>query len=321
MLGNYFQALAQGQLLSILLGTLVFGAGVVTLAGEANRALMGSFEAIYRSLESLISAANLFIPLLVFGMAALFASSVDGRSLLAMASFLWTFAASTLLLCGLALAFVWQRSGMPLGLVFSALKTPALISLSSTSAMAAIPDTIHAMSSRLGFSRGVTEFIVPVASIFVRCGSALYFAILLVFVAHMYGRPLGVAEGLLICGGAMLGAFASAGLAGAASLVFMGMALRILQLPLEAVLPLFLAIELLCEGPRNLLSFLLAGALVASVSEGLPPEKREFAETAHIESTQPIIFTFSRLELALVLLCVVLVILFITSAGVGYGMR
>ncbi len=321
VMSNYFKALAQGHLLSILLGTLIFGAGVVMQAGEASRVLMGSFEAIYRSLEALISAANLFIPLLVFGMAALFAISVDGRSLLAMASFLWTFAAATLLLCSVALAIVWKRSGMPLGLVFSALKTPALISLSSTSPMAAIPDTIHAMSSRLGFSRGITEFIVPVASIFVRCGAALYFSILLVFVAHMYGHPLGVAEGLLICGGAMLGAFASAGHAGAASLLYIGVTLRILQLPLEAVVPLFLAIELLCAGPRNLLSFLLVSVLVALVSEGLPSEKRDFAETAHIESAQPIIFTFSTSEIAIVLLCVALVMLFITCAGVGYGMR
>ncbi len=321
ILDNYFQALAQGQLLSILLGALLFGVGLVTQQGEGHRVLMGIFEAIYRSLETLISGANLLIPVLVFGMAALFASAVDGQTLLAMSSFLGTFVSAILLLSGAAVLLIWRRSGRTMGAVMSALKTPALISLTSTSAIAAIPDTIHAMGARLGYSRGVTEFVVPLVSIFVRCGSALYFSILIVFVANMYGHTLGVTEGLLICAGAMWGGFASAGHAGAATLGFMGMALHMLQLPLEAVVPLFIAIELLCEGPRNLLSFLLACSLVALVSDGLPTEKGETAESAHIESIEPIIFTFSKADLALLLVGLVLVMLFITSAGVGFGMR
>lgn len=320
-LSNYFQSLAQGQLLSVLLGALLFGAGIIAQRSESQKALMGVFEGIYRTLETLISSANLIIPLLVFGMVALFASSVDVDTLLAMWSFLATFVSAALLLSGVAVWVVWRRSGTTIGAVMSALKTPALISLTSTSAIAAIPDTIHAMSSRLGYSRGVTEFVVPLVSIFVRCGSALYFSVLIVFVANMYGRPLGLTEDLLICVGAMLGGFASAGRAGAATLGFMGMALHFLQLPLEAVVPLFLAVEFLCEGPRNFLSFLLACSLVALVSDGLPTEKAETAESAHIESIEPIIFTFSKTDLAMLLVCVVLVMLFITSAGVGFGMR
>ena len=318
---NYFKSLANGDLLNILVGALIFGAGFALHKGRDSVSLMRNFEALYRALEVLILSANRFIPLLVFCTAAIFVGSVDRAGLNAMGSFFGAFFGAVVLLAVLSFALLCRRTGMPPWKVLSALKTPALISLTSASAVAAIPDTIHAMSAKLGFSRGLTEFIVPLASIFLRCGSAVYFSVLVVFVVNMYGRPMGVTEGLLICGGAMLGAYASAGRAGAATLAFMGMALSPLQLPLEAIVPMFLAIEVLCEGPRSFLSFLAVCTLVALTSDGLPSQKSELEEATQIESGKTTTLTFSATDLIVAIVCLFLVMLLVMSVGVGLGMR
>lgn len=318
---NFFAALAQGQLLCILIGSLCFGAAIVSHTGGAGSALMNTIEAIYRSMEEIISKANLLIPLLVFGLAATFVSNAQRQTLVAMGSFLGTFAATFIVISALAVFAVWKKTHLSLDKVLAALKTPALISFFSASATAAIPDSINAISSKLGFSRGATEFIAPLAAVFMRSGAAVYFAILIVFVANLYDQPIGYWEFLLICGGATLAALASAGTTGFATLAFAGSALHLLNLPVEAVLPLFLVIDLICDGPRNLITFFTACVLIAFVTENDSSEKTESSSALPLESESRINFTFSQVGLVVVGGCTLLAAILITIAGVGFGMR
>jgi Na+/H+-dicarboxylate symporter len=318
---NFFRALAEGQSLGILLCAILFGLAFAALMKAQNNALMGIFEAIYRALELIISRVNMFIPVLAFGMAAYFVANTEARTVHAMGSFLAWFFVFAFALSALATALIWKKSGLPPGVVLSALKTPALISLTSASTTATIPDTIEAMSSRLGFSRGIAELVIPISSVFMRSGAALYFALLAIFVANIYGRPVAAEEFLVICVGASMAAFASAGNNSLAAVGFASIVLTMLKLPIEAALALFLAIDLVCEGPRNLLTLLFACALIVLVSRGLPSERVEAATPTEVGALQPVRFVFSRASLLLALACVLLVSILITIAGVGVGMR
>ena len=318
---NFFRALAEGQSLAILLCAILFGLAFAALVRSQSSSLMGIFEAIYRALELIISRVNTFIPVLAFGMAAYFVANTDARTVHAMGGFLAAFFGFVVLLAVLATALIWKRSGLSLNVVLSALKTPALISLTSASTTATIPDTIEAMSSRLGFSRGIVELVIPVSSVFMRSGAALYFALLAVFVANIYGRPVGAEEFLLICVGASMAAFASAGNNSLAAVGFASIVLATLKLPVEAALALFLAIDLVCEGPRNLLTLLFACVLIVMVSRGLPSERIEAPASTESGPLEPVRFVFSRASVMLALACVLLVAILITIAGVGVGMR
>lgn len=318
---NFFRALAEGQSLGILMCAILFGLAFAALLRAQSNALMGIFEAIYRALELIISRVNVFIPVLAFGMAAYFVAKTDARTLQAMGSFLASFFVFSLSLSALATALIWKKSGLSPSTVLSALKTPALISLTSASTTATIPDTIEAMSSKLGFSRGIVELVIPTSSVFMRSGAALYFALLAVFVANIYGRPIAAQEFLLICAGASMAAFASAGNNSLAAVGFAGIVLTMLNLPLEAALALFLAIDLICEGPRNLLTLLFACLLIVLVSKGLPSERVEPVAAADLGALEPVRFVFSRASVIAALVCVLLVAILITIAGIGVGMR
>lgn len=319
---NFFRALAQGQSLGILICAILFGLAFASMGKSQSNVLMGIFEAIYRTFETIISRVNLLIPLLVFGLAAHFAAGADGQVLRAMGSFIAGFTVLSALLAVLSVLVVWRNGTAPLSMVLSCLKTPALISLTSASSTAAIPDTIRAMSAKLGYSRGVVELVVPAAAIFVRAGSAVYFGLLAVFVANVYGHPLGGSELLLIGVGAAMAAFASAGASSVAVVGSGGVVLSMLNLPVEAALALFLAIDLICEAPRNLLSTLCCCVLIVLVSQGLPSERTaELKAAEEAEPAPPLQFSFTRAGAGAALFsCLVLAGLMLV-AGISIGQR
>ncbi|MBX3660539.1 MAG: cation:dicarboxylase symporter family transporter [Ramlibacter sp.] len=318
---NFFRVLADGRSLGILLCAILFGLAFAALSKSQNGALTGIFEAIYRALEIIISKVNLFIPVLVFGTAAFFTAETDANTVVAMQSFLICFVPLSLAMSGLAILVIGKRAGLPFLQVLAALKAPALISLTSSSTTASIPDTIEAMSTRLGFSRGIVELITPISSVFLRCGSALYYALLAVFVANLYGRSLTPDQLMAICAGACLASFASAGNNSFANVGFAGMVLTMLQLPVEAALALFVAIDLICEAPRNLLTLMFSCVLMALVSGGLPSERTVVADASSPQAPSVVRFAFTRSDLMIAAICSVAVMLLIIVLGIGVGMR
>lgn len=319
---NFFRVLAEGKSLGILVCAILFGLAFAALARtQGSGHLTQVFEAVYRALEIIISRVNLFIPVLVFGVAASFFAVTEPRTVQAMQGFLVSFVVMALVLGMLALLVIARQAQLPLPAVLQALKAPALISLTSASTTASIPDTIEAMSTRLGFSRGIVELVTPISSVFLRCGSALYYALLAVFVANLYGRPLTPDQLALICGGAAVASFASAGSNSLANVAYASMVLSLLQLPVEAALALFLAIDLICEAPRNWLTLMASCALMALVSRGLPSERQAAQEPGAAAVAVPIRFAFTRGDLIIAAACSAAAALLIVMLGVGVGLR
>lgn len=319
---NFFRVLAEGRALGILSCAILFGLGFAALARAQNNALNHLFEGVYRTLELIIARANILLPIVAFGMAAHILSQTELATIRAMSGFLLHFFALVLLLSAAAIALIHRRGRQPLAEVLQHLKTPMLVSLVSSSTTASIPHTIEAMSARLGFSRGIVELVVPTASVFLRAGSALYYVLLALFVANLYDRSLSAADIGMICAGATLAAFASAGNNSLTNVGYAGIVLSLLQLPIEAALALFLAIDLICEGPRNLLTLLATCVLIAIVSAGLPSERVTAPDAGALPAKpQPLRLVLTRAHVAVLAGGSVLAALLIVLMGVAVGAR
>lgn len=317
---NFFRVLVEGRSLGILSCALLFGLAFAALARTQHNALNHLFEGVYRTLELIIARANILLPVVAFGMAAHVLSQTDVATIRAMGGFVLHFVALVALLGSAAIAVIHRRGNQPLPEVLQHLKTPMLVSLVSSSTTASIPHTIEAMSARLGFSRGIVELVVPTASVFLRAGSALYYVLLALFVANLYDRTLSAADIGMVGAGATVAAFASAGNSSLTNVGYAGIVLSLLQLPLEAALALFLAIDLICEGPRNLLTLLATCVLIAVVSAGLPSE-RIAAPQAAASPAQPLRLVLTRAHLALLAGGGVLAAMLIVLMGVAVGAR
>jgi Na+/H+-dicarboxylate symporter len=317
---NFFRVLVEGRSLGILSCALLFGLAFAALARTQHAALNHMFEGIYRTLELIIARANILLPVVAFGMSAHVFAQTDAVTIRAMSGFLLHFVALVALLAVGAIAVIHRRGNQPLADVLQHLKTPMLVSLMSSSTTASIPHTIEAMSARLGFSRGIVELVVPTASVFLRAGSALYYVLLALFVANLYDRTLGAADIGMIGMGATVAAFASAGNNSLTNVGYAGIVLAMLQLPIEAALALFLAIDLICEGPRNLLTLLATCVLISVVSAGLPSE-RVTAPAADAAPAKPLRFVLTRGNVMLLAGCSVLASLLILLMGIAVGAR
>jgi aerobic C4-dicarboxylate transport protein len=315
---NLFSALAYGSVPSALIGIFFFGLAVAVQAPGAASHLTDIFEAIYRALESLIHRFNALLPIASFVLAAAATSAAGVEPIVLMSSFLGAFFAATCIVSALSIAVIgWRLKKSPL-VVLAALREPITVCLFSPVAVAAVPGFIEGLSVRLGLGRGLVELVSPTAPFFIRAGEALFFSVLAVFIANLYGRALGPGDMALICLLSWAAALWSLGIVGVKSVVLGTFVLTSFGLPLEAVLPVFILIEVLCEGARNLLSFLVSSALIALVSDGLYIDEEQDSDPWH-PPTLKLVFDRRQALFGLVLLAIALLSVF--CAGVGVGLR
>lgn len=315
---NLFSVLAYGSLPSVLIGVLCFGAAVAVQPPGVASPLSNIFEGIYRALESLVHRFNSLLPLAACVMAGAATATAGIEAIVLLGSFLASFFGAALVVSVLALTVVCQRLKQPLRHVLPALREPITVCLFSPAAVAAVPDFIQCLSVRLGFSRALVELFMPIAPTFIKAGEAMFFAVLAIFIANLYGHPLSPADLAQICLLSWVAALWSVSIVGVKSVLLGGFVLGSFGLPLEAVLPVFLLVEVLCEGARNLLSFLISTAVIALVADDLYINIEQISEAKQLTSLN-LAFSRKQATMAFVLIAVALFTVF--CAGVGFGLH
>lgn len=325
---NLFQALAAGAAPSVLIGVLLLGAAVAarcTGTGTAQH-LHGILEAVYRGLELTIALINTGLPLVAFVLAAAAASPAGaaGGETALLASLLGSLVAAAVLACALALGVLSWRLRTHPWRVLIALREPLTVCLFAPVGAAALPEMIEALSGRLGLRRGAVELLTAVLPVFVKTGEALFFAVVAVFIANLYGHLLTAAELVLMALTACWFALTTIGIAGAKGSLWAGVLQAGFGLPLEALLPLLVAVELLSEGARNLVSYLVTAALIALGTEppagvSLAGANRDGAAVDPAAVSVLLVVGRRRAWLSLALLAGAALLVF--CAGLGAGLR
>lgn len=317
---NFFHSLSFGSIFSVMIGALAFGLAFAVQSGTSARTLTNLFETIYRALEWLILRLNIFLPLVAFTVAATATASVGSTWIFVMLEFLFPYFLAVLLVVFVVIVVIARNLGVGLSSVLNALSAPmTVVTLSgSAGATAALPVTIDAMGSRLGFNRGLVELVMPTSAVFLKAGDALFISMLAVFVANLYGKPVSISDLGFICALSVAAAFMAVDGRHGKTLALSAVVLAPLGLPLEAVFPVFLILEIICEGPRNLLSLLMGCVIVAVASRGLHSE-RVRVENFEIERKYLFVMTNKKLYLAAGFFVLAMAVMLF--AGVGLGIR
>jgi len=146
-----------------------------------------------------------------------------------------------------------------------------ILAFSTASSNATLPVSLEVSEKNLGVSNEVASFVLPVAATLNMNGSALYKALTAVFVAQVYGVPLGGAEYVVIIVTATLAALAGVGVPGS-SLVTTLIVLTAIGMGAEAAAGIALVAGLdrfldMFRTGTNIVGDLTAAAIVAK-SEG-----------------------------------------------------
>ncbi|GLK97017.1 cation:dicarboxylase symporter family transporter [Achromobacter insolitus] len=262
---NIFAALASGDALKSLVFALLFGIAVGYVPERISVGLSQVLETVYCACQKLMHWLSLPLPLILFCMSASQMAKSGIEPLQAMTQFVLAFFAVAVLLLSLAVVVIWKRSNQPLAVTLEALRAPFALALATRNSAACMPSMIESLADKLGFARSRVELLVPLAVSLLRVGPMVYYVCATLFIAQLYGRPLGVAEVATVLLVSVLAGFASAGMTGLVTVSLIGITCAYLGLPFEAAFILFLAIDPLCDMLRTLILVIGNSAAVSVI--------------------------------------------------------
>jgi Na+/H+-dicarboxylate symporter len=262
---NIFAALASGDTLKALVFALLFGFAVGQVPSRVSDGLTQSLETIYHSCQTLMRWLNYPLPVILFCMSAAQMAKTGIGPLQAMAQFVLAFFVASLLALIFATLIIWKRSNSTLGQTLNAMRGPFALALATRSSATCMPIMIESLADRLGFARSRVELMVPLSVSLLRIGPVIYYVAATVFIAQLYGKPLGITELAVILSASILAGFASAGMTGLLTVSLVGLTCSYLGLPFEAAFILFLAVDPICDMLRTLVLVIGNNAAVSLI--------------------------------------------------------
>ncbi len=236
---NLFAAMAETQILPLIVFALVFG-GVLTTIGEKGALVIKVFEGIN---EAMMAIVHLLMWIAPVGIGALLAGRLGEAGgfsgfwpqLASLGSYVGTvllaLAIHGLLLLPLILRFLGKRS---VPAYAKAMSTPLMTAFSTSSSSATLPLTMESLIEEAKISRRVTSFVIPLGATINMNGTALYEAVAAMFIAQTYGIEMGLGETIIVLLTATLSAIGAAGIP-EAGLVTMVIVLKAVDLPIEGI--------------------------------------------------------------------------------------
>ncbi len=275
---NLFRAASAGNILGLILFSLLFGGALSTL-GERGRPAVAFFRAVNEAVMKIVRLIIYFTPVGVFGLIATQITDRGGGGafydeLVRLGWFVLTvslgLAIHSAVLCAV-LALVARRH--PLHYLY-AMGRALLTALSTDSSSATLPVTIECVEAS-GVSERAAGFVLPLGATINMDGTALYEATAAIFIAQSAGIPLSGTALVVIFLTATLAAIGAPGIP-SAGLVTLLMVLGAAGLP-TAGIGTILAIDWLVDRERTTVN-VFGDAVGAAVIDRYLGEAPEIAE-------------------------------------------
>jgi len=188
---NVIATAAAGDLLPLMVFTVLFGAAAAVLPPAEKRRLLDFADTLTNTFITLVHWILWTAPLGVFALAAPVAADTGLDMIRGLAVFVAAVAVGLVLF----VATVYLPAARFLGGVRAAdfLKANlevAPIAFSTTSSAATLPALYDAAANTLRTSPAINSFVLPLGAVLNRSGSALFQGSAIVFLAHLYGVSL-----------------------------------------------------------------------------------------------------------------------------------
>ncbi len=258
---NPIAAMSQGNMLQVIVFAILFGLALSAISQqEVTMPLLTVFDALEAVLIRMVGLVMWLAPVGVF---ALMARSVASQGLDLLAPLLVYFVTVVLALlvhAGLTYAALFRLfTGLSPWHLYRRLKEVLTVSFSTSSSAATLPVTL-ATTDRLGVSRQVSSFSIPLGATINMDGTAIMQGVATVFVANAYGLSLSMEDYVLVILTATLASIGTAAVPGA-GLIMLTMVFMQVGLPVEGI-ALILGVDRLLDMMRT--SVNVTGDIVVS---------------------------------------------------------
>jgi Na+/H+-dicarboxylate symporter len=270
---NPFAALAQADMLQVVVLSVALGLGVTLIPREKSSAVVRMFDGLQESITALVRVLMHAAPVAVFALIAGTVAKLGWQVMGALGVYcVVTIVALAIVQLVMYPAFLYvltrRDSRMTFGRFMGGMSPAMLLAFSSSSSSATLPVTMQCVRDRLGVSEEIASFVCPLGATVNMAGTALYQAVAATFIAQLYGIHLELSQQATIVALATLIAIGSPGVPGG-SIVMMVIVLESVGIPPGGI-AVILAVDRVLDMCRTIVNVSgdAAAAVVVASSEG-----------------------------------------------------
>lgn len=232
---NPVKSAADGALLPLMVFSIALGAALTRIDRARRDAFLGLMRPIQDASLVIMRFVLVLAPVGVFALAFVLAVRIG----LSAAGALVTYMAVVCAVCTAFCVFVMYPLAstvgrIPIGQFAKALLPSQAVAFSGRSSLAAFPAMLEAARGKLNLSEPVIDFLMPLMITMFRCGAVIAMMIGAMFIARLYGVPLGPTEYLTLALTSVATSFSVPGIPGG-SIIMMVPVMLAVGLPAEGV--------------------------------------------------------------------------------------
>ena len=258
-----FSAFTSGEILQVLLVSILFGIALAMLGGRGDKlldALRTITAVLFRVVRILMYAA----PIGAFGAMAFTIGQYGIGTLANLAELIVTFYATSLLFVLVVLGLISWAAGFSIFALIRYIKDELLLVLGTSSSESAMPLLIEKLEAA-GVPKPIVGLVVPAGYSFNLDGTNIYMSLAALFIAQATNTHLTLGQELLLMAVAILSSKGAAGVTGSGFIVLAATLSVVPTIPL-AGMALILGVDRFMSECRSLTNFV--GNAVATIVVG-----------------------------------------------------
>ena len=235
---NFVGAFAGGQLLQVLVISVLFGFALLALKPERREVIEDGLNRISECFFEFINLIMKFAPLGAFGSVAYAVGSNGTAVLMSLANLVLMFYVGIAFFIFVVLGAVCRLSGFSLWRFLVYIKDEIFIVLGTASSESALPRLLQKLE-KFGCSKQSVGLVLPTGYAFNLDGTSIYMSLCVLFIANAYGVPLSWEQQLGIIAIMLVTSKGAAAVSGGSFVVFAATVTAIGVLPAEGLALLF----------------------------------------------------------------------------------
>lgn len=256
---NIFEAFSNGEILPIILFSILLGYFVIHINEEHQRTVNATFEAFNDAIMKMTTAIIRLAPIGIFAIVMALVSKQAGNmadmrsNFLSLAFFVIVVWIALIVMGGMVLPLMVGMMAhvspiRHLKQIYSAL----MVAFSTSSSYSALPLIISDAKEKFGVSNNIASFTVPLGITFNKVGTIIYECVAVIFVAQAVGMELTSAQQISLIGASIVTVLGAPSVP-MAGVVVLAILLNAMGLPTDYI-GMFMAIDILCDMPKTLLN-------------------------------------------------------------------
>lgn len=232
---NPVQAMAAGNMLQVIVFSILFGIAISRTGGETGSSMKTFFEHLNEVVLKMMMLLMQLAPYGVFCLLAKLFATIGFSAIADLAKYFFT-VLFVLLLHGLVVygSLLKVLTGLNPITFFRKMWKVAVFGFSTASSNATLPITMRTVEHDLGVDNKVASFSVPLGATINMDGTAIMQGVATIFIAQVYNIDIGASGYLMVILTATLASIGTAGVP-SVGLVMLAMVLQSVGLPVEGI--------------------------------------------------------------------------------------